>query len=136
MMDHILTKNISSHLIHRNGQLLRGQGFSSDHRAMFADLNATELLSLTPQEQAPIETRRLVSGNIPNREAYIKELNRQLEAHNVHNRVSTLLAQAETGYLTIAQNTEYNNLDDTIIDCKNRQEERKTKKNKSLRPRL
>ena len=81
---------------------------------MFADLDTSDLLSLTPQEQAPIEPRRLVSGNIPNREAYIKDLNRQLEAHNVHNRVSTLLAQAETGYLTIAQKIEYNNLDDTI----------------------
>ena len=81
---------------------------------MFTDIDAKSLLYLSPQEPAPVEPRRLVSGNVTNRETYIKELNKQLEAHNVHSRVGTLVTQAQSGYLTTAQKTEYNNLDDTI----------------------
>ena len=114
MIDHILTKHISPHLIHRSGQLLHGQGFDSDHRAMFADIDAKTMLSLTPQEPETLDPRRLVSGNVTNRDAYIKELYKQLEAHNVHCRVGTLATQAQTGFLTPAQRTEYNKLDDTI----------------------
>ena len=81
---------------------------------MFANYYTSDLLSLTPQEQSPNKQRRLFSGNTTNREAYIKDINQQLEAKNVHNRVSTLLSEVETGYLMIAHKIEYNNLDDNI----------------------
>ena len=81
---------------------------------MFADIDAKSLLYLSPQEPAPVEPRRLVSGNVINRDAYIKELYKQLEEHNVHSRVGTLVTQAQTGFLTPAQKTEFNKLDDTI----------------------
>ena len=49
-IDHLMMMNIDPQIARRSGQLPHGIEFESDHRGMFADLDAQEMLYLTPNE--------------------------------------------------------------------------------------
>ena len=62
-IDHIITKDVKSDAVRKAGQLFFGLGFSSDHRIVYADLNANKLLRLIMEEPAQKVGRRLSSKN-------------------------------------------------------------------------
>ena len=70
-IDHILTSGIEYVQVHKVGKLPFGLGFSSDHRAMFADLKTDEILHLHMEEPVQRERRRLSSKNKKYRDRYI-----------------------------------------------------------------
>ena len=130
IIDHILTRNIEPNLVRNCGQLPAKEGFSSDHRAMFADIKSTEILHIDPVTAQQAPRRQLNSKNEKHRDLYVKELTSQLVAHNVFQRTEKLLHFAKTGSLTEAQMQEYNRIDHTITSAM-LSAERKLPKNSS-----
>ena len=63
-IDHILTAGIGHEQVRKVGQLPFGLNFSSNHRAMFADLKADEILQLHMEEPVQREGRQLSSKKI------------------------------------------------------------------------
>ena len=62
-IDHILTAGINQALIRKVGQLPFGIGFSSDHRAIFADFSTENILRLHVGKLEQQDSRRLSSKN-------------------------------------------------------------------------
>ena len=62
-IDHILTTGINCAQVRQVGNFPFGLGFSSDHRAVFADLKIEEILNLCMEEPAHREGRWLSSKN-------------------------------------------------------------------------
>ena len=60
-IDHILTAGIGHKQVSKIGKLPFGLIFSSNHRAMFADLKANKILQLCMEEPVQREGRRLIS---------------------------------------------------------------------------
>ena len=66
---------------------------------MFTDINTQALLESTPQEPVPPNSRQLTLVNLKHRDMYVKELVRQLDEHNIIDRVQRLAEYAENGWL-------------------------------------
>ena len=86
-MDHILAAGIERNNITQAGHLPFGLGFHTDHRGVFADMNGDSLMRIVMEEPKKRESRRLSSKNSKHRLAYLGELKKNLEAHNIFDRV-------------------------------------------------
>lgn len=131
-IDHILTAGINNGSVGRAGQLPFGLGFSSDHRGMFADLDAGEILQLVMEEPKDRAGRRLSSKNEKHRGKYIESVLASFEARNVFKRVGTLYNKAQTGELDEQGRREYNELDDCVTQAMLAAEKKLPKKGSRL----
>ena len=96
-IDHILTSSINCAQVCQVGQLPFGLGFSSNHRAVFANLKTEEILNLCMEDPAHREGRQLSSKNKKLRDKYTESVMISLESQNLFKRVGELHTKALTG---------------------------------------
>ena len=109
-IDHIMIAKGTESTITGSGQLPFNLGF--DTCAVFADLSSAGTLNLHMDKPVTTEGRRLSSKNSKSRTKYLETVHKQLQAHNVFQRVGELSKIA--GLLSSEEKQEYNKLDDTI----------------------
>ena len=97
--DHILTSGVGEGSIKRVGQLPFGLGFDTDHRAVFADFCAKDLLRIHMEEPEKRESRRLSSANKKQRDKYIESLQAEIKNQNIFKQVGNLGKKSMQGEL-------------------------------------
>ena len=117
MIDHLEILCISPEEVEASGQHLRGIGFDSDHRYIYADISLMELIGLASDNHAERTNRILKCGNKKKANQYLESLTSKLRAQNVQERVRKLTTSTTDGDLTEEARVEYEKLDKTITQC-------------------
>ena len=122
VIDHIVLGNIETTNVKEAGQLPFGVGFAtSDHQALYADIDICDELQTTIEELALKNVRRLVCKNKRNVERYIKEVLEIFQKYGLYDRVAKLYSETKGGKIDDSGRTEYETLDRIVTEVMLRQ---------------
>jgi len=111
VIDHILvSQNVLEYLVGA-GQLVRNSTFTSDHSALFIQID-DDILDST-RHSIPTKSRKLHTKDYAAVEAYLEELRYQFSQNNIENRVKELMEIPTTNWHA-DHTTKYNKLDQHI----------------------
>lgn len=117
VIDHICLGGIVTEHLVRAGQLPHRTMFAtSDHRAMFADIDISAVLKAEVDEIEPRSRRRLVSKNKKRVRQYIAEVLRRFHGQEVPTVVAELYKKAKGKTFQEVDKTEYNKIDRVITE--------------------